>query len=177
MLALDLRKKIVLMLLVFGLVPASALYVALRFQETNLKQAYGEQYGNIAKGILDLIDRNLFERYGDVQAFGYNVAAYEPANWKSPSDSNPLVGAMNNYAKAYGFYPIMMLVSPSGELLAVNSKDPAGQSVDTRKLYEKNYKDEPWFKDALNGKFLNGDNGLTGTAIQPPERNEIVASI
>ncbi len=169
------RTKLALLLMIIGFVPAALVFGAFVTQEATIKKDYGEQYGQAAMGILDVIDRNLFERYGDVQAFGYNTSAYDAANWKAPSDTNPLVLAMNNYAKAYGFYPIMLLISPNGELLAVNSKSPAGEPIDTSSLYQVNFSEFKWFKDALDGNFLKGTNGLTGTAVGAPERNKFVA--
>ena len=174
---LKVRTKLAIVLVVLSILPVFAMFGAFLKEETVFQKDAGETASDMAVNILDIIDRNLYERYGDVQAFGYNTAAYDSLNWKNPSSSNPLVAAMNNYAKAYGFYPLMLLVNPQGELLAVNSRDPSGKDIDTTALYSQNFSKYKWFKDAINGKFLNGDNGLTGTAVQPPERNELVAGI
>ena len=115
-----------------------------------------------ADSVGEMIDRNLFERYGDVQAFGFNNAAYEPANWKNPSASNPLVTAMNRYTTAYGMYPLMILIDKQGDVLATNTVDINGKPIDTEFVYGVNFKDEPWFQNALNGKFTLGKNGFTG---------------
>lgn len=174
---LKVRFKLVILILTVAMVSSLAIYGAFVYESKAIKDSIAQQYGGVAKNILAAIDRNLFERYGDVQAFSYNTAAYDPANWKNPSDSNPLVTAMNNYAKAYGFYPLMMLVSPEGELLAVNTKDPTGKPIDTAGMYGTNYKDRPWFKDALEGKFLNGTNGLTGTAVGDPQQMPLLRAV
>jgi len=47
------------------------------------------------------IDRNLFERYGDVQAFGVNAATRNTTNWYSHDANNPLISAMNSYMTNY----------------------------------------------------------------------------
>lgn len=174
---LSVRIKLVVILLWFSVVPAAIVFGSFMVQQAVFEKDYSEEYKNAASDVLDLIDRNLFERYGDVQAFGFNVAAHDPANWKNPVPDNPLVHAMDSYVKTYGFYPLMLLVSPQGDLLAVNSKDAAGNAVDTAPLYSKNFSNEAWFTDALNGKYLNGKNGLTGTAVQSPERNKLIADL
>ncbi len=130
-----------------------------------------------AQTINEVIDRNLFERYGDVQAFTYNAAVYEPANWGTPGETNPLVVSMNRYMKAYGLYKIMMLVGNDGRLLAVNTRNSLGEPLDTAALYKHNYAQEKWFADAAAGKFLQGTNGLTGTAVQQPQVSSVVADI
>lgn len=174
---LSVRVKLLIILLFLALIPAALVYAAFVVQEKVFIEDASEEYGNQAVAILDLIDRNLFERYGDVQAFGYNTAAYDELNWKNPQPENPLIAAMDNYTKAYGFYPIMMLVSPEGELLAINSKDASGKPINTVKFYGRNFSSAQWFKDAIAGKYLEGPDGLTGTAVQPPERNPIVAEV
>jgi hypothetical protein len=42
-------------------------------------------YQRTAAAIADTIDRNLFERYGDVQAFGANRAVLDRASWYVPA--------------------------------------------------------------------------------------------
>jgi hypothetical protein len=44
---------------------------------------------------MSTVDRILFERYGDVQAFALNTAARGHANRRHGDTGNPLVAAMN----------------------------------------------------------------------------------
>ena len=71
----------------------------------------------------------------------------------------------------------MMLVGNDGKLLAVNTKTNLSEPLDTAPLYQRNYSKEKWFIDASTGKFLEGNNGLTGSAVQQPEANAIVSDI
>lgn len=171
------RTKLIILLLLVGIIPGFTIYGVFEYEREKIQGIFAENYSTIGENLLDVMDRNLFERYGDVQAFGYNTSAYDSANWKNPVDTNPLIVAMNNYAIAYGFYPVMMLVDLQGNLLAVNSKSPKGEPIKTSDLYNKNYKDEVWFQDAVNGKFLEGRDGLTGTVVGAPQRNPIVAGV
>ncbi|MCC0808276.1 hypothetical protein FPV16_19010 [Methylobacterium sp. W2] len=109
---LTLRTKLVALLLVFGLVPAGVIYGAVWMQADHFRSMLSQRMADSAATINDLIDRNLFERYGDVQAFGMNVAAHSPANWHRPGAENPLVHVMNDYVAAYGLYKLSVLVSP-----------------------------------------------------------------
>jgi len=171
---LSVRAKLIFLLVVAGLVPAliiSAVYIT---QKGAIERRYAQMYEQAASDLMEKIDRNLFERYGDVQAFGYNTAAHDSANFKNPVDGNPLITAMNHYVDAYGFYPIMMLVAPDGSVLAVNSKDADGKPVDTAFLYQQNFKGAPWLEDTLAGKYLAGRNGFTGTAVQQVARYDFI---
>lgn len=171
------RAKLVLTLLVFGLLPAAILFGILRSQEANIKEALTAKVAATAIAVNDVIDRNLFERYGDVQAFGLNSAAYTAANWNAPGDNNPLVAAMNGYMTGYGIYKLMLLLGPDGKVLAVNSVDAAGKPLSTADLYGRSFADAGWFIDALNGKFLTGRNGLTGTAVASPQSVDLIAKL
>jgi len=173
--SLSLRYKLIFLLVLCGILPALGMFTAYQINKNEFVEDAASRLDDVAASINDTIDRNLFERYGDVQAFGYNTSAYDERNWKRPEESNPLVVAMNNYVKAYGFYPIMMLVDLQGNVLAVNSRNAAGEPLETKGIYGKNFQNEAWFKDAAQGNFLQGEKGLTGTAVQQPTRNLLVA--
>lgn len=174
---MSVRTKLVILMAWVALVPSAIVFGSFLLEQKTFENDYSQQYGVTASGILDIIDRNLYERYGDVQAFTFNTAAYDPQNWKNPSETNPLIIAMNNYTRAYGFYPLMMMVSPDGHLLAANTRDAGGKPINTTTLYGMNFSELPWFKDAVAGKFLTGTNGLTGTVMGPPEQNNLVQKV
>ena len=128
------RNKIVLLLLVFGIVPAVVFFFIVLNQVNGFRDQLHAKILTAATAVNDVVDRNLFERYGDVQAFALNTAATDPANWRNPSDSNPLIQAMNGYTTGYGIYKLMMLVSLNGDVLAVNSVNLKGDKLATEGL-------------------------------------------
>ena len=174
---LSLRTRIVIALNAFAVMPMLILAIALSFQIDVFKQAQLDRFKSMAIQVGDVIDRNLFERYGDVQAFGYNAAAFEPTNWRRPANDNPLVEAMDRYMVNYGLYKLMILVSPEGNVLAVNSKAADGNPLNTADIYNKTYKDAGWLRAVLANKFLNGKDGLTGTFVDQPQRYAELASL
>ncbi|SCA57763.1 hypothetical protein MTBPR1_70035 [Candidatus Terasakiella magnetica] len=171
------RGKLVLLLSAFGLIPSIIILMVYVSNEQSFKDAFGQRVESAAISLNNTIDRNLFERYGDVQAFGLNVAAHDPTNWKTPSEYNPLINAMNSYTTGYGIYKLMLLVDKKGDLLAVNTLDAQGKEIETFSLYDTNFSNEPWFKDVMAGNFLEGRNGLTGTAVYQPTQQKIISDI
>ena len=171
------RGKLTVLLLVFSLVPALILFGILYNQEADIKHVLTNDVAATAQSLNDVIDRNLFERYGDVQAFGLNSAAQDSKNWNRPGVQNPLVNAMNGYMTGYGIYKLMLLVAGDGTVIAANSVDATGKALATSELYGTSMADRPWFKDAIGGKFLNGKNGVTGTAVGQPRRERLVAEL
>ncbi|MFZ5790898.1 MAG: methyl-accepting chemotaxis protein [Pseudomonadota bacterium] len=175
--SLRIRTKITLLLLVFGLVPALGVFGMFMKAKGDFEAVFAGTLGNQAQSVIETIDRNLYERYGDVQAFGLNIAARDPAHWRSPSPTNPLVAAMDAYMANYGLYRLMMLVGTDGSVLAVNSKDAVGRALSTEPLYGKSFADATWFKKAIAGEFLQGKDGLTGTVVEQPAPVKLVADI
>jgi methyl-accepting chemotaxis protein len=171
------RTKIILLLLAFGLIPAATMFGILLTQKEAFQAVMRSRLAVMADKADEIIDRNLFERYGDVQSFGLNPAASDPANWRKPSPDNPLLRSINGYMKNYGMYRLMLLVGTDGKVLAVNSLDPKGKPLATDKLYESSFGDATWFKKAMTGEFLNGANGLTGTAVEGPAPSKLIGDL
>ncbi|TPG61154.1 HAMP domain-containing protein [Roseomonas nepalensis] len=174
--SLNIRGRIVLLLLLFGLTPAALLGGAYLWERSSLRAVSLSRLADAAATLSDTIDRNLFERYGDVQAFGLNTAAHEPGNWRRPSADNPLVRVMDQYVAAYGVYKLSLLVSPSGEVLAVNSRDAAGAPIASEGLYARSFADAAWLGRTLREEFLVGPEGLTGTVVEAPARSAEIAA-
>ena len=173
----SIKTRLVVFFLLFGVVPALCLMGVYFWFKGSIETAFRAPVRDTAAAIGDVIDRNLFERYGDVQAFGANAAAWAPENWRNPTPANPLIAAMNAYMTNYGIYRLMILVDTEGKVLAVNSIDPAGKPVDTSGIYDISFAGASWFKRAIAGQFLEGKNGLTGTVVEQPAHDALVASL
>lgn len=158
--------KLVLAIVITGLVPALIIGgLALRTAH-HMAGDIGQSYQNVAEGVADKIDRNLFERYGDVQAFGANEAVNDTKAWyQVGSEKNKIAAAANRYANVYGFYLLSLVVDLDGKVIAVNDRDPAGKPIATAELYQKNYKGAEWFKESLAGRFTKSA-ALDGTFVQ-----------
>jgi len=174
---ISVRVRIIAALIAFAVVPLFVLLGALSLQIDVFKQAQLDRFKSMAAQVSDLIDRNLFERYGDVQAFGYNAVALDRMNWANPSPENRLVDAMDRYMANYGIYKLMILVSPTGEVLAVNSKDALGKALETQSIYRRSYKEAEWLRAVLAGNFLTGKDGLTGTYVGQAQRHPELTSL
>ena len=166
--SLTLTQKLVSALAVFGLLPA--IFIAWTTYQTAsqaMTDDVGKAFTQSAVALNDTIDRNLFERYGDVQAFGVNDAIFDRASWYKPgAAANDVARIANTYVALYGIYTLSVVVDLEGRVIAVNDRDAAGKDIDTAWMYEQRYSDTAWFKDALAGRFLTQQgSALTGTAV------------
>ncbi len=169
---LSIKWKQVCLLLVAGLIPLISVFVLNKVAFREIKDLNAESFQGMAKNIADKIDRNLFERYGDVQAFGLNTVLQKKEYWHQPG--SPIETAMNKYVDTYDIYYLTLLVDLQGNVISVNSKDQDGNSISTADFYGKNYKNTQWFKDVIRERFytsqkgnVGGGGSFTGTVVVP----------
>lgn len=172
---LSIRTKLILLLLVFGMLPIGSVMPVVFNKLNDIKQATLDDMHLSAAHVTETIDRNLFERYGDVQSFGINSATRNIENWYKHDADNQLISAMNAYTVNYGFYKLMILVDMDGKVAGVNSVDNKGKVIDSSAIYQLNFKDSSWFQKATHKEFLKGD-GLDGTVVEQPHYDSNVAN-
>jgi len=103
-----------------------------------------------ADGLMDKIDRNLFERYGDIQAF----ALSEPARSMNPQRIHDF---MNDMMVTYApIYDLMIVTDTSGKVIAVSSKDKTGKEIPSEPLIGADFSKTSWFKQAIADKIPAG---------------------
>jgi len=165
--------KLVMLFAIFGVVPMTAIGMIAFQAAKDIEGHIGERFQETAMTISDKIDRNLSERYGEVQAFTYNDVVRRLSHWGDHTEDNAITQAMNKYVAAYGIYYLTMMVDTAGDLVAVNSRDAQGHPIDTSELWTKNYRDTPWFKALKAQQYTTqmpftapGNDISTGTFIE-----------
>jgi len=175
--SLSLRAQLIWSFLLIGMIPLSILAWIALSAVAKINENNGQSYQSIAAGINDKIDRNLFERYGDVQVFGANSAMLDTNSWyRVGSEKNKIAEVANRYANLYGFYVFSIVVDLEGKVIAVNDKDPSGKAIDTAWVYQRNFKDAIWFKEAMAGHFLKSAT-LDGSYVQDVYFDEDVKKV
>ena len=179
---LGLTPKLVGLLLVFGVIPMGVVaYIG--FTATgSIEESAGHQFQMVSENIADKIDRNLFERYGDVQVFASNRILTERYNWYTADPaSNQITQTMNDYVKTSGIYYLTMFVDTEGDVIAVNSLDEKGNAIDTAFLYKKNFNEAAWFQALQAEQYTTampftakGNEISTGTYIEDVHVDEDV---
>ncbi len=104
--------------------------------------------------VLDKIDRNFYERFGDVQAFAYNRLAVQAI--QNDSINPELQKFINTMTSYYVLYDLMMLCDKNGKVIAVNTVDKAGQQLNTISLIGKSVANTEWFTTCMSAKGPEG---------------------
>ncbi|QOV91042.1 methyl-accepting chemotaxis protein [Humisphaera borealis] len=162
----SLSTKLIVTFMFLGVLPLAVIGWRLKVAATKIEQTTADVMEERAAHLLDKIDRNVFERYGDVQAFASNAVIHDKDSWyQAGADKNKIVAAANKYASLYGIYKLSILVDTTGKVIAVNDRDATGKPIETGWIYQKNFKDAAWFKEAMAGNFLKSTI-LDGTYVQ-----------
>ncbi|MFN0072198.1 MAG: methyl-accepting chemotaxis protein [Chloroflexota bacterium] len=137
-----------------GLLPMLAVSVfAYQAAESALAESARRGLADVAFNATDKLDRNLFERYGDVQAF----ALSEPAQSMEPERVTVWMDTMMG---AYApIYKLMVVADLEGHIVAVNSVGVDGEPLATADtLIGRNVSRESWFQEAIRGRIRPGSS-------------------
>ncbi len=109
---------------------------------------------NRSLGAIEKIDRNFYERFGDVQAFAYNRLALQMVDsGKALADGQNFINTMMTY---YVLYDLMIVVNNEGKVVASNTVDKAGLVVNTQFLIGQDFSNEGWFKICMSPQGPEG---------------------
>ncbi len=145
----SLKTKLLLSFLVLGLVPMVMVGVLSYYTAYNASlNLSGQRMRSTAVNLSDKIDRNLFERYGDVQAFAFNPMAH--------GTPEAMTQAANFYMVAYGCYDLMMVADPEGKIVASNTVSYNGKPLDTGSLIGRSVRGQEWFESCVSGRIVSG---------------------
>ena len=158
----SLRVLLVVVVLACTTVPLAGLGVfAWQRSEGDWVTNSGELLQSEARSTIDKIDRNLFERYGDVQAFAFNPDA--------ASDPATVARAADFYSTNYVIYDLLLVVDLSGHVVGGNSVTGDGVSIAPSSYAGADLSTRPWFAQAL--ALPAGQ-----TYVQDPEVDPLVSS-
>ena len=148
-----LASKLVSLVLVLALAPLLVMGWIVQRAAGTIEDGVGSRFQYLSAALADVIDRNLFERYGDVQAFALNTVIQQKDHWYKPGSENPLVQTMNRYVDTYDIYSLTVLVDLEGRVIAANDRDADGKPIDSAFLYGSNFAKAAWFAACRDGRF------------------------
>jgi methyl-accepting chemotaxis protein len=98
---MNLTRRFILTLLSVGFTPLLILAFVSLNSADSMGDGLARKLRSGAETTLEIIERNLFERYGDVQAFCSNAVVRQfPLG--TPESTAALVPAINTYVRLYG---------------------------------------------------------------------------
>ncbi|MBL8049304.1 MAG: methyl-accepting chemotaxis protein [Chthonomonas sp.] len=172
---LKLGHKLTLAFLGFGLIPALLIAWQIKSVGAEIGKSSGQKLEAQSRTVMSRIERNLFERYGDVQAFGLNTEVYERKNWYKPN--GPISELFNKYLSVYTpIYYATVFVDLNGKAIAVSTKTDTGEAANTQPFLSRAYGQETWFKNLKAGTYRTGE-GIDGTWVDDIETDATIKEV
>ena len=162
---LNLFSKLLLLSLMFSLPTLLVVGFLVSGQvRSSVETQAGMRLQELAFQTADRLDRNLFERYGDVQVFALSSAARE-------MDPSALQDWMNTVVQAYSpMYSLMVVADTRGRIVAFNTQDGEGKRLNSSKILQllgRNVSGEKWFENGINGRIELGKSLVEGLHRDP----------
>jgi methyl-accepting chemotaxis protein len=144
--------KLLLLSLSLSLIPLAISVLTIL---SNVQRDYAGISGNalreVAFNTADKLDRSLFERYGDVQAFAKSDAARSMNAGRIRSWADEMT---RTYAPIYN---LMVIADRSGKIIANSSIDASGEFLpNTMVLLNRNVSRSGWFQKGISGEISDG---------------------
>jgi len=138
---------------------ALSCFIAVYLISTILEYKVGNELQKLSYLVTDKVDRNLFERHGDVKAFTMNDMALRYL--KGEIDSVQMTKYLNDLKVGYGIYASIALIDTDGNPILVSSVDKDGRTLTNDSYYRENFSKLDWFRKIISGKIGKGESIYT----------------
>lgn len=144
-----------LLILTILLVTLASLFFYLTFNQVAYENNARTNTASLtAQSLIDKVDRNFYERFGDVQAFAFNRLAVESVERDTVEPGlQEFINTMTSY---YVLYDIMMVCNKDGKVLAVNTQDKSGKPLNSRGLLNISMANTPWHQRCISTQGPEG---------------------
>lgn len=174
-----LSTKILLPTALLIALPVLAVLLTLVFKFEDVNRIKLDELAVSARSVQDKIDRNLFERYGDVQAFSLNSLFHRDLSSLEDSERAQLNAMLDNYVLTYGCYSLAIVTDSEGRIAALNTMGVDGREIPTARFIGEDLSQEKWFEAVKSNRFssYDGKGALSGTYVGKAKKDELVESI
>jgi methyl-accepting chemotaxis protein len=142
----SLRAKLLLSFIFLGLFPLLIMgQIGYHLARRSLRADAGTALVSMATQTGDKLDRNLYERYGDVQVFARSAQA-------QAMDREALTPWMNTLTATYApNYTLMLVADAQGKVIATNTVGLDGKPTRAPELIGTSVSGSRWFQSAMSG--------------------------
>lgn len=165
----SLQSKMILMnIAIVAMIGAAVSYQVVSFTSKQRDEIH-DRFKSLADSTSDAIQAQFYERYGDVQAFAMNPQVH-------PVSGNEINSTLDAYAALYGIYDLIIITDAQGKIVGINTKDPAGKDIQSKKLIGKSVAGTPWFKNTMAGNFTEDkEKAFLGTYFEDVQMDQLVS--
>ena len=157
---ISLRAKLIALVLTVIVLIGAGTFYNLGNLEKSFRSRIESQMEFDAVKLGKVLANELSQRYAEIQIFAIN---------RSVATMNKEIMSVDfdRYTTIHDDYDLVVAVDKSGKLVASNSKDSAGRTVNFENLQRLDFSKMSWFSNTLAGKFTTDEkNKFTGTFVE-----------
>ena len=176
----NLRNKIVAPAILLIMIGGSVVYLTLWLEANKIDANQLQVLATAAHDIQERVDRCLFERYGDAQAFALNPLVRRDLENLTPTEQSNLRRLFNDYMATYGCYVATMIISPAGKIVALNDTTPKGKPLPAAaNVIGRDLSGTTWFQKLKAAQYTtyNGEGAMTGTVVEDAAEDSLVKEL
>jgi len=146
---MKMKLKSKLFLVSTGMVFIFGLIVLFQFEKglKDQKKSIIEGFSLYSESLSNSISQVFYSQYHNVQAFSKNDGL------KDLEQKDNIQFILNEIVTLYPMNDLLILVDMNGKLVTSSSITPTGKKLDVSSLSSVDFSNQPWFKDAKNGKM------------------------
>ena len=151
----SLSTKLLIICVTLGVLPLALVgWVSFKKSWDGLLRSNGEGLQVTAETMALRVNRNLADCSKDAQLFAYHPSAL--------AASGDVSNMLNRFVQIAGLYDLLVVADADGKILAANTMNYKGESLQTSGLLGRSVKGEEWFEKCLNASLdksgsYNGD--------------------
>ncbi len=171
---ISVSRKLILLFALLSIFPIIALGLVSNRATGDAAVANAKSLQSEAVTLMSRIERNMYERYGDAQAFSLHPTLRNKAVWYQKGARATIPKIMDRFLSTYRpIYAMSMMVDLEGRPVAVSDLQDDGRPVDTSAFLDKNYANETWFKNITSDQFMTSKD-VTGTWVDDVSQDDMV---
>ncbi|GLT19338.1 hypothetical protein GCM10007938_31200 [Vibrio zhanjiangensis] len=120
--------------------------------------------------LMRLIERNLFERYHDAQAFPMSLGVINKEKLNYVATDPHISDNLNRFVQNYKVYRRILILDNQGNILASNTQNAQGKTLPTPMISASEVRSTKWFTEAISGMTLDQDKPRSSYVYGPDQR-------
>ncbi len=154
------------MVFLFGLIVLFQFEQGLKKQQTSITDGFSLYSDSLSNSISQVF----YSQYNNVQAFGKNGAL------KNYEDKETMKFVLNEIITLYPMNDILIVTDMKGNFVGSSTITADGKNVQVDTFKGKNFSNEKWFKDTVEGKLTqNFKKKIFGSRLGQPKVDEMIS--
>ena len=154
---MKIQVKLALALGAAGLLPALGMSWLANRALDHVAMQIESRFAENATVLINEVESTVVSSIGDAAECARSQGLTNANHWYvDDAERNTAIHALDEWVMDHGWSDLVLLLDRDGRVAAVNSRDRSGRALTSGVWYSKNFRDQPWFGEAIAGRFTPG---------------------